>query len=275
MTDISQDSQNPRSDDVIASIDGGDLDRPMSLVVAHPGHELLAFGWMLVFTPSVHVVTDGSGRDAVPRIEATARLLEGGLGEPGALFGRWADAELYDALFAGRFEPFLDLRDQLAEAWCFDGVRTVICDAYERIILMHDVVQLIACAAVDVARERGADIELLELPNHLGPGDQRPGNPRLRAALKLTGKALKKKIGAARAYESDVIQREAEEFIRLRGEEAFGIESLFHAHPRTRRLLEEEPRPAWEDHGERLMLEGVYDHVIRLRENVIPLVEAL
>jgi hypothetical protein len=37
---------NVAADGSIGSVDGADLGTPVSLVVAHPGHELLAFGWL-------------------------------------------------------------------------------------------------------------------------------------------------------------------------------------------------------------------------------------
>ncbi len=248
---------------------------PVSLVVAHPGHELLAFGWLNKLRPSVFVVTDGSGRDADARIEASARLLAGGLGTRASIFGRWTDRVLYDALSEGRFSPFLALRNELVEAWCAERVRTVICDAAERRILMHDVVQITASAAVAASRDRGVEIELLELPIYLGPLDARPGNPPLAASLAITDEVLAQKIDAARAFESSVVRHEVEEFFRLRGAEGFRTESLLCSIPRTPDELEREPKPAWEAHGERLMQEGVYDRVIRLREHLVPLARAL
>lgn len=275
MMNLSVDGQEPELGNGIASKDGADLRPPVSLVVAHPGHELLAYGWLLELSPSVHIVSDGSGRDSDARIEASAHLLRNDLGIPGSVFGRWTDLELYEALFAGRFGAFLTLRDELVDAWCAEGVQTVICDAYERKILMHDVVQLVASAAVETAEKRGLGMELLELPNHIAADEERPGAPHRLAALNLSDKLLKKKIEAARGYQSEVIQHEVEEFLRLRGEESFRQEVLFRAHRKSIDDLENEPRPAWEDHGEFLMQQGVYDHVIRLREHVIPLVEAL
>lgn len=253
----------------------GDLRMPVSLVVAHPGHELLAYGWLTKIKPLVFVVTDGSGRDSAPRIVASARLLAGGLGRRAAVFGRWTDRELYDALYEGRFEPFLALRDELVETWCAEQVQTVICDAYERRILMHDVVQITASAAVAAAARRGVAIDLLELPIYLGPLDARPGDPPLAASLAITNEVLAQKIEAARAYESAVVRHEVEEFLRLRTAEGFRVESLLRSIPRTPNELDSEPRPAWEAHGERLMREGVYDRVIRLREHLVPLARAL
>ena len=263
------------ADDEIGSVDGAELRTPVALVVAHPGHELLAFGWLARLKPSVFVVTDGSGRDAGARISASATLLDLGLGSRGSVFGRWGDRELYGALFEGRHDPFLELRDELVDAWCGDGIQTVICDAYERRILMHDVVQLTVSAAVDVARDRGTEVELVELPIYLGPLDDRLGDPSPAASLTLSDEALRRKIGAARAYESQVVQQEVERFLRVRSEGGFRSEILLRPIRRTVSDLEEEPQPAWEIHGERLMQQGVYDSVIRLREHVVPLARAL
>jgi len=263
------------ADDSIGSVDGTDLGTPVSLVVAHPGHELLAFGWLARLRPAVFVVTDGSGRDADARIAASAKILEGELGSRGSVFGRWMDRELYDALFEGRFESFIELRDELADEWFMDGVQTVICDAYERRILMHDIVQLTVSAAVDAARERGAAIELVELPIYLGPLDDRPGDSTPAASLTLSDDGLRRKISAARAYESKVLQEEVVEFLRVRSEEGFRSEVLFRSIRRAANYLEEEPQPAWEAYGEQLVQRGIYDRVIRLREHVVPLARVL
>ena len=265
------------ADDSIGFVDGTDLGTPVSLVVAHPGHELLAFGWLARLRPEVFVVTDGSGLDADARIGASAKFLEGELGSRsrGSVFGRWTDHELYDALFEGRFESFIELRDELADEWFLDGVQTVICDAYERRILMHDIVQLTVSAAVDAACERGAAIELVELPIYLGPLDDRPGDSTPVASLTLPDDGLRRKISAARAYESKVLQEEVVEFLRVRSEEGFRSEVLFRSIRRAANYLEEEPQPAWEAYGEQLVQQGIYDRVIRLREHVVPLARVL
>ncbi len=257
------------------AVEGTEPRAPVSLVVAHPGHELLAYAWMERLRPEVLVVTDGSGRDAEPRIEASARLLAGGLGVPGPVFGRCSDRELYDALLAGRFRPFLDLRDELARHWLERGVRTVICDAYERRILMHDAVHLTVEASVLSARSAGAEVDLLELPIHLGADEPRPGDPQRAAILTASDATLERKISAARAYGSAVVRHEVDEFLRRRGVDGFRAEALLRPSRRAPEKLEAEPRPEWEAHGDRLVAEGVYDRVIRLREHVVPLARAL
>ena len=265
----------PHTDDRTGRVCGADIVPPVVLVVAHPGHELLAFGWLATLRPSVFVVTDGSGRDSEPRIEASASLLSGGLGTKASVFGRWTDRELYEALFEGRFDSFFELHDELVEIWCSQDVRTVICDAYEGHILMHDVVQIVVSAAVVACRKRGFEIDLLESPIYLGPGDERPGNPQEATAFAASDETLNQKIEAARAYGSAVVRHEVEELLRLRSEEGFRVETLYHSILRTPSELEKQPKPVWESHGERLMQQGIYDRVIRLREHVVPLARAL
>ena len=256
-------------------VSGAEPTSPVALVVAHPGHELFAFGWLLRLRPEVFVVTDGSGRDAAPRIEATGRLLETGLGTRASVFGRWTDRDLYEALVEGSFEPFLGLRDELVEAWCREGTRTVICDAYERCYLMHDVVQVIVSSAVAETQRRGREIVWLEMPIYLGPRDERPGNPVPAASLTLTDELLERKIDAARTYDSAVVRDEAEVFLRERGAEGFRTEQLLQAIHRSPSGFREEPKPSWETHGEQIQEQGVYDRVIRLHQHFVPLASAL
>lgn len=263
------------ADEKAGRFHGAEIATPVAMVVAHPGHELLAFGWLAAFRPSLFVVTDGSGRSSDPRIEATGGLLRDGLGTPGSVFGRWTDRDLYEALYEGRFGPFLELRDELVESWCNQGYRTVICDAYEGRILMHDVVQIIVSAAVAACRGRNLEIDHFELPIYLGSGDDRPGNPAEAAAFAASDAILQKKIEAARGYESAVVRHEVEEFLRLRSAEAFRVETLFHSIHRTADDLAGGPQPAWEIHGEQLMQQGIYDHVIRLGDHLVPLARAL
>jgi len=248
---------------------------PATVVVAHPGHELLAFGWLTRLEPLVYVVTDGSGRDARPRIEATRKLLNGGLGVAGSIFGRWSDRELYEALFNGRHGPFIELRDELADSWARIGVRTVICDAYEHRILMHDVVNLVVGAAVDAMNDRGETITSVEFPIYLTESDERPGNPSLAASLELSEQLLQRKISAARGYESEVVRHEVEGFLAHHGQGHYRTEFLYRSIRRRADDLLNEPRPEWEVHGERMVKEGVYEHAIRLREHVVPLARAL
>jgi len=91
----------------------------------------------------------------------------------------------------------------------------------------------------------------------------------------MTDELLEQKIRVARAYESTMVRHEVEEFLSERGAEGFRVETLLYSIPRTPGEMEMEPKPEWEVHGERLVREGVYDRVIRLREHLVPLVRAL
>src|SRR5262245_62950864 len=80
-----------------------------ALVIAHPGHELRVHGWLEQTRPLVFVLTDGSGGAGRPRIDSTARVLERVGAKPGAIFGRFADRELYAAILAGDHDVFTAL----------------------------------------------------------------------------------------------------------------------------------------------------------------------
>lgn len=260
---------------MIESVEGVEILPPVAAVLAHPGHEMVSFGWMARLQPEVAIVTDGSGRAAEPRIEATRELLATGLGSPGPVFGRWRDLELYEEVAGLHFAPFTELRDELADWCCSRPVRTLLCDSYEHAILAHDLVFVVAAAAVNIASQRGHAIDLLEIPNQLPAEQPRPKNPRPVASLRLSDEGLAHKIAVARAYPSDVVQHEVEEFLRERGGEDFRVEALLRPVARGPRSLADDPIPEWERHGDELRRRGVYRRTIRLRQHLVPLAEAL
>src|SRR5262245_66403039 len=102
---------HPRiSTDPLLRIRGTCLPSPRSaLLVAHPGHELLLHGWLHAERPRVFVLTDGSGRDGASRLDATSRLLEQASAACGAVYGRYPDRVVYEALLDGDTALFVGL----------------------------------------------------------------------------------------------------------------------------------------------------------------------
>src|SRR4051812_39680541 len=72
-----------------------------ALMIAHPGHELAVHGWLERARPQVFVLTDGSGRSGVPRLESTAKVLESARATRGSVFGRMPEQAVYRALLGG------------------------------------------------------------------------------------------------------------------------------------------------------------------------------
>jgi len=72
-----------------------------ALVIAHPGHELRVHGWLEKARPLVFVLTDGSGRSGLPRLNSTRKVLLDAGAKTGPIFGRFTDAETYASIPRG------------------------------------------------------------------------------------------------------------------------------------------------------------------------------
>src|SRR5216684_7212977 len=66
-----------------------------ALIVAHPGHELRAHGWLELAKPTVFVLTDGSGRTARSRLGSTRDVLTAAGAKPAGIYRRFTDADVY------------------------------------------------------------------------------------------------------------------------------------------------------------------------------------
>lgn len=226
-----------------------------ALVVAHPGHELRVFGWLVETRPVVHVLTDGSGRGA-PRLHGTEAVLSETGARRGSVFGRFSDREAYALLLEGRLEPFLELARELSESFARDGVRHVVADARDGYNPMHDVARMLAETA---ARLRGVPCDAFTLVGAPGDGSG--------AARVLPEELFRRKMAAARAY--PMLDGEVAEALGRYGESAFRVERISPAAPVAAGV------PFYERHGERRVAEGSYREVLRYSAHVRPLEERL
>lgn len=266
-----------------------------AVVVAHPGHEVRIHGWLERETPLVFVFTDGAGRAGRPRIGSTAEYLKRFGMRPGCVFARFTDAEVYRLALARDFEPFLRLSEELAEAFVEAGVGRVAGDAAEGYSTSHDIARLVTNAAIELAsrasRRRIAnyDFTLAQRPDHC------PEPLRAEAVwLRLNDEAFARKIAAAFEFYPELA---AETRAALRGEsydaavdyfkvnddehaatdlsglDMFRVECLRPVRDGDVRFDEE--RPFYETYAEEKVALGLYEHVIRYREHIRPLADAL
>src|ERR1051325_22775 len=128
------------------------LETTAAVVVAHPGHEVRIHGWLERERPTVYVLTDGSTRDAEPRIDSTRTYLKRFGMRPGSIFGRFSDAEVYRMVLARDFRPFVGLCEELAAAFIEERVGVVAGDASGGYNTTNDVARLVTNAAVQIAR---------------------------------------------------------------------------------------------------------------------------
>jgi hypothetical protein len=249
-------------------------DRRAALVVAHPGHELRLHGWIELANPLVCILTDGSGHSGQSRLESTTRLLARLGNRRGSIYGRFKDVEMYTAILAGNFGLFIELAEELGEAFVRDAVEYVVGDAIEGYNPIHDLCRSVINTAVDLANRgetnRIANFDFLVI----GLPDLSSDEFRSREVwLRLDEGALARKLEAAKSYLE--LRDDVGKMIDEVGSASFRFEAL---RPVISAVgtngLTQEP-PFYERYGAKKVSEGYYRHVIRYREHILPIVDAL
>jgi hypothetical protein len=246
--------------------------RPV-LLVAHPGHELRVFRWLETARPRVHVLSDGSGSDNVSRLASTTALLERAGVQHGSVYGAFTDRALYALLLDGDVRALIGLFDRFVADLVAYGADAVVADAAEGYNPAHDLARMLAGAAVERLRRRGAapanfDFPLTGVPD---PGPVRPDDGCVR--LTLGDADFDRKVEAARGYRE--LAAELAAVAKEHGLDVFRRECL---RPAARRAGFDGPAerpPFYETYGERQVAAGRYREVLRWDQHVRPLADAL
>jgi len=239
------------------------LPQMMYLLVAHPGHELLLHGWISRNKPVVHVLTDGAGhQSSATRLGATADLLRGLGARQGAIFGRLSDAEAYTMILERNSALLLSLVTELAAELERDKPEILLCDAAEGYNPVHDLCRLVGGAAIAMA---GVPTEQFEFSvvNH-------PDSPGAAVVIDLNAAEHAAKMELARAQSASLADIEA--LVTRYGADAYRRETLCRVADWT--ALDGAP-PLYERYGEERVAAGQYMTVIRRREHMLPLRDAL
>lgn len=182
-------------------MNGGNNNSRAALVIAHPSHELRVHGWLQTAQPRVFVLTDGSGRSTPPRLESTTKVLQELGAQPGSVYGRVSDHDVYAAFFREDFSFFIGIAEELAEEFHHHEIEYVVSDAAEGYSPTHDACRLLVDAAVEIVRRRyqreiaNFDFAVVDPPDECAPS--------LRAQaiwIQLEDEAFARKVDAARAY---------------------------------------------------------------------------
>lgn len=267
-----------------------------ALVIAHPGHELRVYGWLEQARPRVFVLTDGSGRSQQSRVASTDEVLSTVGAARGAIYARFTDVALYAAILDHDFELFKALADELAEAFVREETQVVAGDAAEGYNPAHDACRLLLDAAVALARGlSGTRIENLEF-TLVGRPDECAEESRAAARwLRLDDETFARKLLAARNYPELAAEVEAalagvgsaglrahpdlaaRSGLNSNGTngDSFRVECLRPASAGAQEGREFEGPPFYEQYGERQVASGHYSRVLRYREHMLPLAEAL
>ena len=250
------------------------LNRRAALVVAHPGHELRVHGWMELAHPLVCVLTDGSGHTGQSRLDSTTRLLTQASARPGSIYGRFKDVEIYAAILDNDASLFIELAEELGEALVRDAVEYVVGDAIEGYNPTHDLCRSVINAALELANrikpDRIANFDFLVS----GQPDSRSDGVGTRSVwLRLDEVALERKLAAARSYLE--LSDDVTKMTSKTKSAAFQFEALRPVISAVRADDLIQKPPFYERYGEKQVAEGYYHRVIRYREHILPLADAL
>ena len=243
-----------------------------ALVVSHPGHELRVYGWLQLTRPTVFVLSDGSGRSGRSRLSSTTKLGEEAGVRFGGIYGRFTDIDIYTAVLDGDFRVFTSLTDELTRELVEEETAYVVGDAIEGYNPAHDICRMIINAAVELSKRRhGREIANFDF---LLVGDPAAGSDVDRAiCIRLGRTTHSQKLAAAADYTG--LNGDVGDALGSFGAEAFQVEYLRPVNnPSFDPGLFDEP-PFYEQYGERQVSRGYYDRVLRYREHMVPLSEAL
>lgn len=244
------------------------------LVVAHPGHELRVHGWMEQTRPVVCVLTDGSGHTGEGRLESTTQVLDR-IGAPhGPVYGVVSDRGIYRAIMDGDIDLFNDIAEKLCASIIAQDADCVVGDSVEGYNPSHDVCRLLINAAVRMASERsGKTISTFDFPLVGAPGECAENLRHEALTLVLDDDALDRKLSAANHYPE--LKYEVESAVAKFGVAPFRTECLRPVDASDWIGWTSDEKPFYEIHGEKRVAEGVYNTVLRFREHVVPVAEAL
>ena len=249
-----------------------DAGRRWALVTASPGEELRVFGWAELTRPVHSILTDGSGRDGISRVERSRELVGLGAVEPGAMYGALTTRDVYAALLDRNIEFFLKLAHALCADFLARGIDSLLVNDAEGHDAIQDVTSFVSRAAAGVAsRARGDRLEqyVYSAVDHPDLARERPAA----VQIVLTPEMFERKLEAARRMEemsSDISAR-----IAQWGANALRIETIHPAEERKPQTLFRQERPSYEGLGERRVAQGHYASAIRFREHILPLAIAL
>jgi hypothetical protein len=234
------------------------------LIVAHPGHELLLHGWISRNKPVVHILTDGAEHSSAARLAHTTDLLRGLGARPGTIFGRLSDREAYAMILERNTPLLLSLVAELAAQLETDQPAIIVGDAAEGYNPVHDLCRVIAGAAIAMAGVSTKQYEYAVV-NHPHSSDAAA------IAIDLDEAEYAAKMESARGQAAALTDVDA--LLSRHGADAYRREALSRVVDWT--AMDGDEPPLYERYGEERVAARRYTHVIRRREHMLPLRDAL
>jgi hypothetical protein len=225
--------------------------------------------------PLVAVVTDGGGHAHQSRLHLTRALCAAAAAPVSPWFGVTTDEATYQAILNRDAEFFLRMADDFARMLREHAVDCVAGDAIEGYNPTHDLCRHVIDRAVRLASGAGViDNYAFLLEGNPLSTLSRPDCVR----LELDEAELALKLTVGRDYAATVggtLLGEVEHMLATYGETAFAHEYLIPVDAWASDSAGPPAPPYYETYGERQVTAGRYQHVIRLREHVTPIVSRL
>jgi hypothetical protein len=192
----------------------------------------------------------------------TAALLRDTGARAGAIFGRLSDAEAYTIILDRNAALLASLVTELAEQLEQDQPAMLVTDAAEGYNPVHDLCRVIGGAAIALAGVATKQYEYAVV-NH-------PRSLHADVVVELDDAEYARKIERARAEAGDLA--DIDTLLAQHGADAYRHETLSLVTDWT--AIGDAP-PLYERHGEERVASGNYTTVIREREHMLPLRDAL
>jgi hypothetical protein len=245
-----------------------------ALVVAHPGHELRVYQWLRLTRPLCFVLTDGSGGSGKSRLDSTTTLLEQNGARMGSIYGRLTDREIYSAIIKGELDLFIDLSEELVRELVREEIDFVVGDAIEGYNPAHDVCRFMINAAVEiVSRKRNQPLLNYEVSLTSQPANFAEAKIGEAIRIHLDEEDLSRKLEAAHSYHE--LAGDVDQILKTEGIQAIQTEWLQPVSNWGISISQPPESPYYELHGEKQVAAGHYEQVLRYREHVLPIAQAL
>ncbi|HEY7544762.1 MAG TPA: hypothetical protein VID27_07760, partial [Blastocatellia bacterium] len=204
-------------------------------------------------------------------LDSTTKILAELGVQPGSVYGRLTDKQLYSAIIDHQLDLFTDIVEEIARSLIANHIALVAGDALEGYNPGHDICRVITNAAIKLAGQGGeCKIASYDFPL-TGQPVACPDDLKQDAIfLDLDQQTFDCKIATARRYKE--IFSDIDQAFKDEGEEAFRRECLRPVTACDAPLIEP---PFYERYGERQVAAGFYDRVLRYREHFLPLARAI
>src|SRR5262245_12915137 len=249
-------------------------ERPAALVVAHPGHEVRVAGWYESARPRLFILTKGSRNGGRGRLLSARRLADRTGAKLDSLSGRYRDRDIYAAILACDPAPFLEWTAELTDAFAAFAPAMVVTDAWQMYNVGHDLTHVMARVAAERAAARlRRPIEVVEFD--VVPGAFAVDRPRGAEAFRVTldDAALLRKQASVDRY--DDLRQEFEQVLACEGRDAQRQEVFRSVVPLDALVPAPGVIPPYEAYGEQRVAAGIYRDVIRWRDHVSGIIEAI